>query len=40
MIKDLKSILSRSGHLMLQDLAGTALLVALMAMALHLPLLG
>lgn len=40
MLKDLKSLVARSGHLMLQDLAGTALLVALMVMALHLPILS
>ncbi|WP_268760201.1 hypothetical protein [Candidatus Rhodobacter oscarellae] len=37
MLTDLKATIARSGHTMLQDLAGAATLILLLAIGLHLP---
>ena len=37
MLHDLKSLIARSGPVLLQDLAGASFLVLVMAIALHLP---
>ncbi|MEL7115439.1 MAG: hypothetical protein AAGP08_07575 [Pseudomonadota bacterium] len=37
MLNDIKSLIARSGPMLVQDLAGASLLVAVMAVCLHLP---
>lgn len=37
MLNDLKSLVSRSGPVLLQDLAGASFIVLVMAIGLHLP---
>lgn len=37
MLKDLKSLVSRSGPMLVQDLAGASMLILMLALALHLP---
>ena len=39
MMNDLKSLVARSGPVLLQDLAGASFLVLVMAIGLHLPIL-
>jgi hypothetical protein len=37
MLNDIKSVITRSGPLLLQDLAGAATLILVLAVALHIP---